>query len=102
MPLRLSDCLELDSQLNSESALADAIKRFHQGQEATLYFDANSIGPMPRHLPEKMQEFIEELEELLKVELEVYGNKIKLPDGCLISPQDLALLEWLIDFEEEN
>ena len=59
MPLRLSDCLELDSQLNSESALADAIKRFHPGQEATLYFDANSIGPMPRHAPEKLQEVLE-------------------------------------------
>ena len=59
MPLRLSDCLELDSQLNSESALADAIKRFHPGQEATLYFDANSIGPMPLHAPEKLQEVLE-------------------------------------------
>ena len=96
MPLSLSDCLELDAQLNSESDLADAIKRFHAGREGTLYFDANSIGPMPLHAPEKIQQVLEAGWALARRQS---WNKF----DWLAQPQHLgAAIAHLIGAEQDN
>jgi kynureninase len=54
MPITLSDCQHLDAADvgGPLSALAD---RFAAGQAGALYFDANSIGPMPLDAPARME-----------------------------------------------
>ncbi|QJW84954.1 hypothetical protein HK414_19470 [Ramlibacter terrae] len=52
MPLTLNDCLERDAD---DGALRGVRERFAPGDAGTLYFDANSIGPMPLDAPARMQ-----------------------------------------------
>ncbi len=51
MLLTLADCIARDA----ESPLAALRARFAPGSADTLYFDANSIGPMPADAPARMQ-----------------------------------------------
>ena len=55
MPLTLADCIQKDAHDPSQMDLAMAGSHFEPGTLGTLYFDANSIGPMPRSAPLKMQ-----------------------------------------------
>lgn len=55
MPLTLSDCIHLDVHAPGQSSLGKVGDGFDAGTPGTLYFDANSIGPMPRSAPLKMQ-----------------------------------------------
>lgn len=49
--ITLADCEALDAQHDSAQALG---RRFAAGEPDTLYFDANSIGPMPLDAPARM------------------------------------------------
>lgn len=60
MPLTLADCIRLDADDLDQVSLAKAGKCFAPGTPGTLYFDANSIGPMPRTAPLKMQTVLQE------------------------------------------
>jgi kynureninase len=53
--LSLADCIHLDAADPAHTDLAAAAECFDPGTPGTLYFDANSIGPMPRSAPQKMQ-----------------------------------------------
>ena len=55
MSLSLADCIHLDAADPAHTDLAAAAECFDPGTPGTLYFDANSIGPMPRSAPQKMQ-----------------------------------------------
>ena len=50
------DCARLDAQADSPHALR---LRFAAGAPDTLYFDANSIGPMPADAPARIAAVIE-------------------------------------------
>lgn len=60
MPLTLADCMQLDAHEAGHIGLAPMGKRFAPGTPGTLYFDANSIGPMPDTAPQKMQAVLQE------------------------------------------
>ena len=60
MPLTLTDCMHLDAHEPAHIRLAQLGNRFDPGTHGTLYFDANSIGPMPRTAPLKMQSVLQE------------------------------------------
>ena len=60
MPLTLADCIRLDADDLDQVSLAKAGKCFDPGTPGTIYFDANSIGPMPRTAPLKMQTVLQE------------------------------------------
>ena len=55
MPLQLSDCLALDADADAAEPLSALRHRFAPGDLDTLYFDANSIGPMPADAPMQVQ-----------------------------------------------
>lgn len=55
MPLTLADCIQRDAHAPGQTSWAKAGDGFDPGTPGTLYFDANSIGPMPRTAPLKMQ-----------------------------------------------
>ena len=52
--------MHLDAHDPSHIRLAQVGDRFDPGTPGTLYFDANSIGPMPRMAPLKMQTVLQE------------------------------------------
>jgi kynureninase len=56
MPLTLSDCIARD---RAATALGGLRERFAPGDADTLYFDANSIGPMPADAPARMQAILQ-------------------------------------------
>lgn len=58
LPLTLSDCLRFDA--DDANGLGPLATRFAPGEAGTLYFDANSIGPMPVDAPARMQDVLEE------------------------------------------
>ena len=60
MPLTLADCIHLDAHDPGHVHWAEMSERFDPGTPGTLYFDANSIGPMPRTAPLKMQTVLQE------------------------------------------
>jgi kynureninase len=62
MPLTLRDCLALDADDAAPVAasLGGMRERFAPGDADTLYFDANSIGPMPADAPARMQALLQE------------------------------------------
>lgn len=51
---------------------------------------------------DRMISFSREMSELFSVELELPLMKVKLPDTCEISPSDIYLLDWMIDFDDEK
>lgn len=54
-------CEQLDAQSEREHAeLACVSRQFAAGPEGVLYFDANSIGPMPASAPARMQSVLEQ------------------------------------------
>lgn len=55
MPLHLSDCVALDAAADAAEPLSALRHRFAPGELDTLYFDANSIGPMPADAPMQVQ-----------------------------------------------
>ena len=59
MPLTQADCLHLD-QPGEAGGWAAWAARFVPGAADTLYFDANSIGPMPMDAPDRMQQVLHE------------------------------------------
>lgn len=46
--------------------------------------------------------YYSELFELLSTEAEIEIHKIKLPEEYKISAEDVSLLEWMLDFEDED
>jgi hypothetical protein len=52
--------------------------------------------------PENNNEFIRELTELLSVEIDIEFVKVKLPDTSQMSPTDSFMLEWMLDFEDDE
>lgn len=61
MPLNQADCLQLDQQGAAPAGgWAALAARFAPGESGTLYFDANSIGPMPLQAPARMQQVLQE------------------------------------------
>jgi kynureninase len=52
--------MQLDAHDPGHSRLAQLGDRFDPGTPGTLYFDANSIGPMPRTAPLKMQAVLQD------------------------------------------
>lgn len=57
MTLSLAGCQALDDRPDGLAPLAD---RFAQGESRTLYFDANSIGPMPADAPQRVARLLDE------------------------------------------
>lgn len=51
---------------------------------------------------DRMVSFLKDMSELFSVELELSISKIKLPESCEISPSDIYLLDWMIDFEDDK
>lgn len=51
---------------------------------------------------DRMVSFSKEMNELFSVELELSLSKVKLPESCEISPSDIYLLDWMIDFEDDK
>lgn len=51
---------------------------------------------------DRMVSFSREMSELFSVELELSLSKVKLPETCEISPSDIYLLDWMIDFEDDK
>ncbi len=59
--MTLQDCEALDRALDSADPTGAALRaRFAPGSPDTLYFDANSIGPMPADVPERMRRLLDE------------------------------------------
>ena len=56
MPLSLADCIARDA----DAPLAPLRARFAPGSADTLYFDANSIGPMPADAPARVQALLQQ------------------------------------------
>lgn len=59
MALQAQHCLQLDDWLDSKSHGVALRDRFAKGEDGILYMDANSIGPMPIHAPEKILQFMD-------------------------------------------
>ncbi|MBK6007970.1 aminotransferase class V-fold PLP-dependent enzyme [Ramlibacter ginsenosidimutans] len=59
MPLTLADCLARDADASASASLQGVRDRFAGGDPDTLYFDANSIGPMPADVPARMQDLLQ-------------------------------------------
>ena len=57
MGLTLEDCMRLDADADAAAALR---QRFAPGAPGTLYFDANSIGPMPLDAPARVAAVLEQ------------------------------------------
>ncbi|NML46123.1 aminotransferase class V-fold PLP-dependent enzyme [Ramlibacter sp. G-1-2-2] len=57
MPLTLADCIARDG---GNASLRGLRERFAPGAPDTLYFDANSIGPMPADAPARMQAVLQQ------------------------------------------
>lgn len=51
---------------------------------------------------DRMVDFSVEMNELFSMEQDLPLMKIKLPETCEISPSDIYLLDWMIDFEEDK
>ena len=60
LPLTLADCIQLDAHEPGQPSWAQAGDCFDPGTPGTLYFDANSIGPMPRTALVKMQTVLQQ------------------------------------------
>lgn len=60
MALTLSECLARDEPCGATATLRRLRERFAPGSPDTLYFDANSIGPMPAAAPERMQALLQQ------------------------------------------
>ena len=59
--LTLDDCAQLDAQAEAQHGMLPALRlRFAPGAPDTLYFDANSIGPMPVDAPARMAAVLEQ------------------------------------------
>lgn len=57
----LARCEALDRELDAADSVGAALRqRFAEGPAGTLYFDANSIGPMPVDAPARMQRLLDE------------------------------------------
>lgn len=56
-PLRQEDCVALDAR--DEKRWAPLQARFAAGADGVLYFDAGSIGPMPRDVPGRVHEVLD-------------------------------------------
>ncbi len=61
MTLSLLDSARLDAAMDAADPLGAALRlRFAPGSPETLYFDANSIGPMPADAPARLQCLLED------------------------------------------
>jgi len=49
--------------------------------------------------PERMKDFIKEMEDFVSLEIDINITPISLPDDCRISVVDLNLLDWMINME---
>lgn len=59
--MTLRQCEALDAAIDSADPVGAALRtRFALGSVDTLYFDANSIGPMPADVPERMRRVLDE------------------------------------------